>query len=70
VMMMGLTRPFLQGEVITLTLIFEHAGEITIDVPIDNERQENTEMDHSSMDHSTMDGSSMDHMNMEDSSDN
>lgn len=65
VMLMGLTRPFLQGEVITLTLVFEHAGEITIEVPIDNERQGNMKMDHSAMDHS-----SMDHSTMENSSDN
>lgn len=65
VMMMGLTRPFIQGEVITLTLVFENAGEITIEVPIDNERQGNMKMDHSSMDHSTMD-----HSAMENSSDN
>lgn len=59
VMMMGLTRPFLQDEVITLTLIFENAGEITIEVPIDNERQGNMKMDHSSMDHSAMDHSAV-----------
>ncbi len=39
VMLMGLTRPFLQDETITITLVFEKAGEITIEVPIDNERQ-------------------------------
>lgn len=70
VMLMGLTRPFLQGETITLTLIFENAGEITIEVPIDNERQANMQMDHSTMDHSSMDHSEMDHSTMEESSDN
>lgn len=56
VMLMGLTQRFEHGESITLTLVFENAGEITIDVPIDNEHQEN-EMDHSEIDHSTMDHS-------------
>jgi len=55
IMLMGLTRPFIHGEAITLTLIFQHAGEITIDIPIDNERQGNTEMN---LDHSTMENSS------------
>lgn len=70
VMLMGLTRPFIQGEVITLTLIFENAGEITIEVPIDNERQGNMKMDHSSMDHSAMDHSTMENSTMENSSGN
>ncbi len=51
IMMMGLTQRFVQGEMISLTLVFEKAGEVTIEVPIDNERQE-TPMDHSTMDHS------------------
>lgn len=38
VMMMGLTRPFVQGEAIDLTLTFEKAGEVTLTVPIDNAR--------------------------------
>jgi len=38
VMMMGLTAPFVQAEKITLTLTFEKAGDMTISVPIDNER--------------------------------
>ena len=38
VMMMGLTRPFVQGEDITLTLTFEQAGAMTVTVPIDLER--------------------------------
>jgi len=38
VMLMGLVAPFVQGENITLTLTFEHAGEITLVVPIDSER--------------------------------
>ena len=38
VMMMGLTGPFIQGETVELTLTFEQAGDITVTVPIDNER--------------------------------
>ncbi len=39
VMLMGLTQPLTHGETITITLVFEKAGEIVIEVPIDNERQ-------------------------------
>ena len=38
VMLMGVTEDLVQGETIPLTLIFENAGEITLDVPIDNKR--------------------------------
>jgi len=67
IMLMGLTRPMLHGEVITLTLIFEQSGELTIDVTVDNERQGNTPMN---MDHSNMNGATMDHSTMENSNDN
>ncbi|MGI3210728.1 copper chaperone PCu(A)C [Roseovarius tibetensis] len=39
VMLMGLTEPFEQGKVIPMTLIFETAGEITLDVPVDLARK-------------------------------
>ena len=38
VMLMGLTAPLSQGDTIALTLVFEKAGEMTIDVPVDNAR--------------------------------
>ena len=38
IMLMGLTRPLAQGDSITLTLTFEQAGDITIDLPVDLER--------------------------------
>jgi copper(I)-binding protein len=38
VMLMGLTAPFEQGATIPLTLTFEDAGEMTLDVPVDLER--------------------------------
>ncbi len=65
IMLMGLTRPLLHGDVITLILIFENAGEITIEVTVDNERQGNMPMN---MDHSNMNGSTMDNSTMENSS--
>ncbi|MEI4231968.1 copper chaperone PCu(A)C [Roseovarius sp. D22-M7] len=38
VMFMGLTAPFEQGDTIPLTLTFETSGEMTLDVPVDLER--------------------------------
>jgi len=38
VMLMGLTAPLNTGDVVSLTLTFEKAGVITLDVPVDNER--------------------------------
>lgn len=38
VMFMGLNGPFEQGKTITVTLVFEQAGEMSVDIPIDNER--------------------------------
>lgn len=48
VMFMGLNEKFTDGMMIPLTLVFEKAGEITIEVPVDQERQD-AEMDHSKM---------------------
>ncbi|MEM6636797.1 MAG: copper chaperone PCu(A)C [Pseudomonadota bacterium] len=38
VMFMGLTGPFVQGETVSVTLIFEKAGPISVDIPIDLNR--------------------------------
>ncbi len=38
VMLMGLTRELADGDMVTLTLTFEKAGEVTVDVPVDNKR--------------------------------
>ena len=38
VMMMGLKGPLKTGDTISLTLTFEKAGEVTLEVPVDNER--------------------------------
>jgi periplasmic copper chaperone A len=47
VMLMGLTRALADGDVFTLTLTFERAGEVTIEVPVDNARKADGGMDHS-----------------------
>jgi copper(I)-binding protein len=39
VMLMGLTRPLNTGDTITLILTFEHEGEVTLEVPVDNDRK-------------------------------
>jgi copper(I)-binding protein len=49
VMLMGLTAPMVQGESITMTLTFEKAGDIVVEVPVDLERQ-----DHGGMMQGTM----------------
>jgi copper(I)-binding protein len=54
VMLMGLTAPFVQGQELTLTLTFEQAGEMTLVVPIDNERD--GEMHMGEMTHDGMEG--------------
>lgn len=38
VMLMGLTRDLAAGDVFPLTLVFEKAGEVVVDVPLDNDR--------------------------------
>jgi len=40
VMLMGLSRSLSDGDTIGLTLTFEKAGEMTVDVPVDNARGE------------------------------
>ncbi len=39
IMLMGLTKPLAQGDIVHLTLSFEHAGEVSIDVPVDLTRK-------------------------------
>ncbi len=46
VMFMGLNSAWEQGDLLPLTLVFEKAGEIDLEVQVDLERQET--MDHSS----------------------
>ncbi|MBY6004276.1 copper chaperone PCu(A)C [Salipiger bermudensis] len=49
VMFMGLTGPFVQGETVTVTLTFEEAGEMVVEIPVDLERQPHHGMTHGTM---------------------
>lgn len=40
VMFMGLTAPMAQGDVVTVTLIFEKAGEVVVEIPVDLNRKQ------------------------------
>ncbi|MFU8883711.1 MAG: copper chaperone PCu(A)C [Rhodobacterales bacterium] len=51
VMFMGLNAPLVQGDVIDVTLIFETAGEVVVQVPVDMKRQPG-EGAHAGHDHS------------------
>lgn len=46
VMLMGLTAPMKQGDLISITLTFDKAGDITIEVPVDLERKPQHGMKH------------------------
>lgn len=52
VMFMGLTEDMLQGGSVSVTLTFEQAGDIVIDVPVDLERQDHGGMMKHSMQNS------------------
>lgn len=39
IMFMGLAAPWAQGDVLTVTLRFERAGEMTVEIPVDLERK-------------------------------
>jgi copper(I)-binding protein len=56
VMFMGLKAPMVQGEMIDLTLVFEQAGEVAVQVPVDLERmpQAGAHGGHGAMGHGTM----------------
>lgn len=51
VMLMGLTAPLTEGEMVPATLVFEHAGRVAIEFMVDPPGG----ADHSTMDHSAMD---------------
>jgi len=52
VMLMGLTGPLEQDGAISITLTFENAGDVIVEVPVDLERQDHGGMDHGN--HGTM----------------
>lgn len=45
VMFMGLTRPMEQGDIVDVTLVFEKAGRIDVEIPVDLERNDMMNMD-------------------------
>jgi len=50
VMFLGLNEPLKHGDVVPVTLVFEKAGEVSVDVPVDLERKPM----HGMVDHSKM----------------
>lgn len=46
VMLMGLNGPMAAGETVTITLTFEQAGDVVVEVPVDLERQDHGSMQH------------------------
>lgn len=46
VMLMGLNAPMEQGATVTVTLTFEKAGDVVVEVPVDLERQDHGGMNH------------------------
>ncbi|MCL6283423.1 copper chaperone PCu(A)C [Ruegeria sp. 2012CJ41-6] len=52
VMFMGLTQPMEHGDTVPVTLIFERAGEVQVDIPVDLERKP----EHGGMKHQTHSG--------------
>ncbi|MFY9240464.1 MAG: copper chaperone PCu(A)C [Roseovarius sp.] len=57
VMLIGLTAPLAQGEMVPITLTFEQAGDIEIAVPVDLERMGGHSMGHGSDHGASGDGS-------------
>lgn len=57
VMFMGLTQPFAQGDTVQVTLTFEKAGAMTVDIPVDLARV----ADHGAMPQGGMDHGAMGH---------
>lgn len=54
VMLLGLKKPLVQGETVTLTLTFQNAGEVVVDVPVDQTRKPgDAPHDHKAMEHQT-----------------
>ncbi len=58
VMFMGLTQDMIQGESVEVTLTFEKAGDIVVQIPVDLERQDHGGMKQGKMKHSKDDSGS------------
>lgn len=57
IMLMGLKKDLKDGDIVHLTLTFEHAGVVELDVPVDNARKpEGGAMNHMKMNGMKMDG--------------
>lgn len=56
VMFLGLTRPLAHGDMVSVTLTFEKAGEMIVEIPVDLERKpmHGGQMQHGKMDHGNM----------------
>ncbi|MGH1577357.1 copper chaperone PCu(A)C [Planktotalea sp.] len=52
VMFMGLTQDMNHGDTVEVTLTFEKAGDVVVQIPVDLERQDHGAMKHGDMDHS------------------
>ncbi len=59
IMLMGLKQDLKDGDIIHLTLTFEKAGVVEVDVPVDNARKPDAMGDMQGMDHSKMGHGSM-----------
>lgn len=59
VMLMGLTRALKDGDTIHLTLTFEHAGVVELEVPVDNARKDGMAHDMGAMDSTAHKGHKM-----------
>ncbi len=57
VMFMGLNAPLEDGQTFPVTLLFENAGEVVVDVTVDMDRMSQDAMDHGHMGHATEDAS-------------
>ncbi|MEC9196750.1 MAG: copper chaperone PCu(A)C [Pseudomonadota bacterium] len=61
VMFMGLNAPFEDGQTIHVTLVFEKAGEVEIDIPVKLDTPMGGQMKHDDMKHGDMDHGQMQH---------
>ncbi|GAA6208223.1 copper chaperone PCu(A)C [Cognatishimia sp. WU-CL00825] len=53
-MMMGLNRSLAHGDIVKAVLVFENAGEISVEIPVDLERKPDHGMAHGDMNHGKM----------------
>lgn len=54
VMFLGMTKPVAQGDVISVTLTFEKAGDVVVEIPVDLKRKAKEGMKHGDMKHGAM----------------